>query len=76
MIPCPFGPALHDCNPRAFIQFDYLKLGTYSTGDKYMLMLRDDRSNYCWLFPFSDTNAEHDAHALVDCHAAFDVLKD
>lgn len=50
-----------------------MELGTSSTGDRYVLVLRDDHSNYYWLFPFPDTNAEYAARALVDWCAAFGV---
>lgn len=34
-------------------------------------MLRDDHSNYIWLFPFSDTSAGNAAHAMIDSCAPF-----
>lgn len=36
-------------------------------------MLRDDHSNYCWLFSFPDTLAENAARAIIDWSAAFGV---
>lgn len=73
MVPRPFGPAVHGVKPNDLLQFDYLELGAGSTGQKYVLLLRDDHSGYCWLFPFGNTNAENAAHAIVDWCASFGV---
>eukprot|EP00171_Calliarthron_tuberculosum_P003723 IDg3723t1 len=54
---------------------NYIDLGMGRSGDKYVLIVRDDHSHYCWLFPFADTKAEIAAHALVDWCAAFGVPK-
>jgi len=55
------------------VQFDYIELGASNDGAKYVLMLRDDHSDYAWFFPSSDTLAETAAIALVDWCAAFSV---
>lgn len=36
-------------------------------------MLRDDNSNYCWLFAFQDNATENAARAIIDWCAAFGV---
>lgn len=41
------------------------------TGDKYILMLRDDHSSYCWLYPTNTTDASTVEDALLDWSAAF-----
>lgn len=70
-VPRPFGPALHGTKPNDLIQFDYIELGVSNTGEKHVLMLRDDHSGYCWFYPCPDQTAESTANALLDWCAAF-----
>ena len=72
-VPRPFGPALHGTKPNALLQFDYIELGMGANGDKYVLMLRDDHSDYKWFFAFPDTSAENAATSIIDWSAAFGV---
>jgi len=72
-VPRPFGPATHGTKPNDLVQFDYLEIGPSKTGEKYLLLLRDDHSDYKWFFVFHDTLAENAAHALIDWAAAFNV---
>lgn len=74
-VPRPYGPALHGSTPNALLQFDYIEMGLGSTGDKYILMLRDDHSGYTWFYPTDTTSAETAAHALLDWCAAFGAPK-
>lgn len=67
----PYGPAVHGTAANDLLQFDYLEIAEASTGEKYVLMLRDDHSNYCWFFSFAGTAAENSAHAIIDWCAAF-----
>lgn len=70
-IPRPFGPAVFGTSPNELLQFDFLELGKSTTGDKYVLMLRDDHSGYTWIYPSITTDAEHAATAVIDWCAAF-----
>lgn len=72
-VPRPFCPAVHSVKPDDLLQDDYLELGPGSTGQQYVLILSDDHSGYCWLFPFTNTNAENAAHVIVDWCAAFGI---
>ena len=74
-IPRPFGPAVHGTKPNDLLQFDYIEIAPGSNGEKYVLMLRDDHSNYAWFFPTADTSAEQAATAIIDWCAAFGVPK-
>lgn len=56
-VPRPFGPAVFGTKPDDLLQFDYLKLGESTSGDKYVLMMRDDHSAYAWLYPTPSANA-------------------
>ena len=53
----PFGPALFGTKPNDLAQFDYIDLGISRTGDKYVLLLRDNYSGYSWLYPASTTDS-------------------
>lgn len=72
-VPRPFGLALHGTTPNDLLHFDYMEICKSSAGEKYILILRDDHSDYCWLFPFSDTSAENSANAIIDWCALFAV---
>lgn len=69
-VPRPFGPVVHGSTPNDVLQFDYMEFSLGSTGEKYVLLFRDDHSGYCLLFPFADTNAKNAAHAIIDWCAA------
>lgn len=70
-IPRPFCSALHGTKPNDLIQFDYLEMSPRRSGEKYVLMVRDDHSGYCWLYRASSTDARTAAEYLVDWCAAF-----
>lgn len=72
-VPRPFGPAVHGTSPNDLLQFDYIELGPTPDGTKYVLMLRDDHSDYHWFFAFPDTSAENAAVAIIDWCAALGV---
>ena len=50
-------------------------MGPSTTGDRYILMLRDDVTSYSWLYPTPSTSASQAATALVDWCAAFGAPK-
>ncbi|CDF38803.1 unnamed protein product [Chondrus crispus] len=74
-MPRRFGPAFHGTHRNDLLQFDYIDLGTGSDGANYVLMMRDDFSDYKWFFPFADTSAANAATAIIDWCAALGVPK-
>ena len=70
-VPRPFAPAVHGTKPNDLVQFDYIHMAQCATGDKYILMIRDDHSGYTWFYPSPTTSAEQASHALIDWCAAF-----
>lgn len=72
-VPHPFGPCIHGTAPSYLLQFDYIEIAPSQTGEKYVLMLRDDHLDYNWFFAFADTSAENAAQAIIDWSAASDV---
>lgn len=69
----PFGPAVHRTKPKDLLQFDYIELQPSQSVENYVLMFRDDHSDYKWFFAASDTTIETVAEAIIDWCAAFIV---
>lgn len=65
-VPIPFGPALHGTKPKDLLQFDYTEIEKSNAGPKYILMLRDDNSDYKWFFATPVKSAGNAALAIVD----------
>lgn len=70
-VPRSFGPSLHGTKANDLVQFDYQEMGPINMRDKYIVMIRDDHSEYSWFYPSPSTAAEHAAHAPVDWCSAF-----
>ena len=69
------GRAVHGTDANKLVQFDYIDLGKSSSGDVYVLMIRDDLSGYCWFYPTPSNSAEQVSHALLDWCADFGASK-
>jgi hypothetical protein len=72
-IPRPLGEALHADKPNLVLYFDFLYVGKSSSGPIYILVLRNDMSDYVWLWPCEQANAANTADALTTCFAVFRV---
>lgn len=72
-VPHPYGPSLHGTVSHVLLQFDYIEITEDISVEKYVLMLRDDHSNYFWFFAFPETPAENAARSVVDWCAASGV---
>eukprot|EP00171_Calliarthron_tuberculosum_P023682 IDg23682t1 len=70
----PFRPNVHSTAANDLLQFDFLEIGPGADGLNYILMLRDDFSSYCWLFPFSGATAST-ADALLEWSTTFNTPK-
>ena len=56
---------LHAMKPNEIIHFDYLFLGESDGANKYVLVVKDDLSGYCWLEPTAKADAAHRADVLA-----------
>ena len=65
--------AMHADRPNEIVHFDYLYMGAGKGGAKYVLILKDDFSNYVWLRPASTCDAAHAIKALTEWVAAFGI---
>lgn len=72
-VPHRFSPSFDATMPSVLLQLDYIETAASSAGEKYVLMLRDDHSDYKWFFAFPNTAAQIDATAIIDWSAAFSV---
>lgn len=61
--------ALHE-----LLYIDYIEISAAASGERYVLILRDDRWDYCWLFPFPNTVAENVAQEIRDWNNNFGIL--
>lgn len=68
----PLGPSVYGTSSNDLLQLEYIDLGLSGTGEKYIPMLRDDHSGYCWLYPASTTDTRTAADGLLDWSAEFD----
>lgn len=74
-VPCSLRPAVHGAAINNLPQFDEVDISHAALGERYVLMLFDDHSNYCWLFAFPETSAENADCAIIYFYAAFGVPK-
>lgn len=61
-----FGLDVHGRKPNNFVQLVYVDLSSSNSWNKYVLMLRDDHSDYKWFFCFPNTDTENAAYAITD----------
>ena len=64
-IPRPLSTTVHATKPNEVIHFDYLFLGESENDHKYVLVVKDDLTGYCWLEPTTTADAEHTAKVLA-----------
>lgn len=64
-VPRPLSETIHGTLPNQVVHFDYLYMGVGVNDMKYLLVVKDDISSYCWLCPSPFANSEHTAHELA-----------
>lgn len=64
-IPRPLSSTTHATLPGKILHFDYLYLGRSSDIEKYVLVLKDDLSSYCWIEPVSAADSANAASILT-----------
>jgi hypothetical protein len=73
--PRPRGEALHASKPNEVIHFDYLYMGPSVDDAKYVLIVKDDSSNYVGLKQCKNADAYSTAAVLIEWFAAFGVAQ-
>jgi Integrase core domain len=73
--PRPRGEALHESKPNEIIHFNYLYMGPSVDDAKYVLIVKDDYSNYVWLKQCKNADADSAAAVLIEWLAAFAVAQ-
>ncbi|OWZ02461.1 hypothetical protein PHMEG_00025967, partial [Phytophthora megakarya] len=69
--PRPWGEGIHSEKTNEVLHWDYLFMGKPASGEVYLLVLKDDASNFVWLTPCANADAETTYAALVDWLAGF-----
>lgn len=62
---------MHGTTPNDLVKLEYIEFRATHTGEKYVLMLRDDHSGSFGFYPCSVTASDVAADALIDWSAAF-----
>lgn len=68
-----YDPAMYGSAANGLFQFVSIDNASAASSKRYVLMLRDEHSNYCRLFACFETSAKHAVTAIVDWCAAFEV---
>ena len=68
-----FCQALHATKSNEVLHIDYLYMGPSESGHKYLLLVKDDLSNYLWLVPAITADAATTVEELTSWFAAFGV---
>ncbi|OQR83686.1 hypothetical protein ACHHYP_14408 [Achlya hypogyna] len=74
VVPRPYGATLHAEKPNELLHFDWLSLPTAYNGMAYVLVMKDDMSGFCILYPSSTADATTTAQALMHWFAMFGVV--
>ncbi|KAJ8527394.1 hypothetical protein ON010_g14869 [Phytophthora cinnamomi] len=69
------GEAMHAELPNELIHWDFLHVGESDTGQTYVLVIKDDASNYVRLVPSIAADADTTYNALLDWFASFGVCR-
>jgi RNase H-like domain found in reverse transcriptase/Integrase zinc binding domain len=71
--PRPRGEALRAIKPNEVIHFDYLYMGKSVDDAEFVLIVKDDFSNYVWLKKCKHADADSAVPVLIEWFAAFGV---
>lgn len=74
-VPRPLSSRAHASKPNEIIHFDYLFLGDSEGDEKYVLVVKDDLSSYCWLEPSSTCDSAHVSEVLARWNRVFTTPK-
>ncbi|ETV69592.1 hypothetical protein H257_14731 [Aphanomyces astaci] len=71
MVPRPLGPALHAEKPNELIHFDWLSMPMAKSGQKQLLVVKDDMSGFVLLFAAKSADAAATAQCLMSWFSMF-----
>lgn len=69
-----FSLTLHGSKQNEVVNFDYVHMGVGTGGFKYVLVIRDDGSSYCWLSSTKAANTEVAAKELSTWMRVFKMM--
>jgi IS30 family transposase len=73
--PRPRKEASHTSRPDEIMHFDYLYMGPSVDIAKYVLIVKDDSSNYGWLKQSKNADSDSTAAVLIEWFATFGVTQ-
>jgi transposase InsO family protein len=73
-IPRPLGEALHATKPNQLLHWDWLCIYRGTTGEKYVLVIKDDMSGFVELVACADATSDETYRALMDWFKRFGVV--
>ena len=74
-IPRPLGHSIHAELPNEVLYFDFCYIGRSSSGEVYILILKDDFSSYVWFFTCVAAHAEATSDCLIEWFSTFGTVK-
>ena len=70
----PLPSALHGSRPGEVVHMEFLYLGPSTTGQLYVLILRDDFSSFVWLFSGNTADSDTAVDAIVQWIGTFGCM--
>lgn len=69
----PLAHAMRAGGSNELLHFYYGFMAKASTGQRYVLIFKEDLSSYTWMFPSDSAGAETTAESLMTCMVAFGI---
>lgn len=70
-----FGPVFHCTAAKKLLKFDFIGIWASRIGEKYILIVKHNLSDYFWLFASKSMCSEYAARAVINYCTAFGVQK-
>lgn len=75
VVPRPTAHTLHATKPNELLHFYFCYISERQNGITYILIMKDDISEYVWIVPSTDADAETTADALLNLVFSFDTVR-
>jgi Integrase core domain/Chromo (CHRromatin Organisation MOdifier) domain len=75
-IPRPLMQTLHATLPNQLLHFDFLYIGPSISACTYVLILKNDHTNYAWLGACKDADGDSAVQAILEWCSAFGIVHD
>jgi Integrase zinc binding domain len=75
-IPRPLMQTLHATVPNQLLHFEFLYIGPSISGCTYVLILKDDHTNYAWIRPCKNADGDSAVRAILEWYSVFGIVHD